>query len=453
MQHPVDYEPSLIGERTYVTRRRFMRVDAPVLLSLMICLLTLFPAQLVVPGLTDLGRPGMIVAFLMFFWWITTRLNPRLVLVGPQPIRWPVLAFMVSMLLSYAVGMLRGLTLMESNAADRWMLMILGFIGVILLSADGIPNWERLNGVMRVFVWCCTFMAVVGLLQAFLRLDLTPYLKIPGLTSKGWVVGTEIRGEAVRVASTAFHYIEFATMMAMALPFAIHFARFSPTSRQRQLFTLAALLIAGAIPVTTSRTGYVALIIVVLVLFPMWNWRLRYNMAAVGVILLAAITVAKPGLISTVSTMFFGAGEDPSITARTERYKMVGYFFEQRPWFGRGTGTWVSPQYQYLDNQWLALALTNGVIGVAALAALHITAIVLAILALRRSESEQDRHFCAALVAVQLIGVVVAATFDSFSFSTYATTLPLMIGVCGAVWRFTHPARTVRTATTRWFGN
>jgi hypothetical protein len=37
------------------------------------------------------------------------------------------------------------------------------------------------------------------------------------------------------------------------------------------------------------------------------------------------------------------------------------------------------------------------------------------------------------------------------SYSTYVMTLALMCGLCGTVWRLTHPARTVRTSTTRWF--
>ncbi|MBB2940426.1 hypothetical protein FB565_000130 [Actinoplanes lutulentus] len=449
--HPADLEPHLIGAQTYVTRRRFARIDAPALLSLMICLLTLIPAQLIIPGMTDLGRPAMIVAFLMAVWWVTARLNPRLVVVGPQPLRWAVLLFLLSVLGSYSVGLLRGLTVIEANSADRWMLMLIGFVGVILLAADGIPNWERLDGVLRVFVYCCTFVAVIGLLQAFLYLDLTQYLMVPGLESKGWVVGLEIRGGGVRVASTTFHYIEFSTLMAVALPFAIHYARFSDTARQRQKFMAFAVLIAAAIPATTSRTGFVALAIVLLVLFPVWNKRLRFNMLAIGVIGLSGLVVVKPALVSTISTMFLGAGDDPSITARTDRYEMVGYYFNQRPWFGRGTGTWVSPQYQYLDNQWLAFAITNGLFGVAVLAALHITAITLSVIAYRRSDSERDRHLCAILIACQLVAMAVAATFDSFSFSTWATTLPFLIGICGAVWRFTHPARKVRTATPRWF--
>jgi hypothetical protein len=50
-----------------------------------------------------------------------------------------------------------------------------------------------------------------------------------------------------------------------------------------------------------------------------------------------------------------------------------------------------------------------------------------------------------------VIALVVAGTFDSMSFSTYTIMLGLCTGLCGTVWRLTHPARTVRTSTTRWF--
>ena len=140
---------------------------------------------------------------------------------------------------------------------------------------------------------------------------------------------------------------------------------------------------------------------------------------------------------------------DVSVTGRTERYGLVGHYFVQRPWLGRGTGTWIPPMYQILDNQWLGVALSNGVLGVVALAAMHLGGIILAAIALRRSTRAEDRHLCTALIAVQLAAIVVEGTFDALAFSTYAATLSLLIGFCGTVWRFTHPARTVRTSAVR----
>lgn len=448
--HPGDLEPSLIRERTYVTRRRIGRIDAALVFVGMIMLLTLIPSQLIIPGGSDIGRPALIVAMGMWFWWVAARLNPRLLLVGPQPIRWAVLGYLLSELVSYAIGYLRGLTAMEANAADRSILSTIAFLGVILLTADGLSNWERLALVLKVFVWCSVFMAIVGLLQAILPINIVQYMNIPGLQNRG-VIPFEVRGGGVRVPSTTTHYLELAATLALAFPFAIHYARFSETAKQRRRYVLAALLIVGGIAETISRTGIIAILLTLLVLMPLWPWRLRYNMLALGVSLFAALSAVKPSMGRTFIDIFSGASNDPSITSRTERYHLVGYYFNQRPWLGRGSGTWVPPMYQYLDNQWLGTALTNGIVGVAALALLHLTAIVLAGVAARRATSAEDRHLCVILIALQVVAIFVAATFDSMAFTTYSTMLGVCIGLCGTVWRFTHPARTVRTSTTHWY--
>jgi O-antigen ligase len=166
---------------------------------------------------------------------------------------------------------------------------------------------------------------------------------------------------------------------------------------------------------------------------------------------MAVLAVMNPGLINTLLRLFDNPASNPAFTVRTERYPLVFYYVGQRPWFGRGTGTWIAPQYQILDNQWLDTLLSNGIVGVVALAGVHITGIVLAGLALRRSTTPEDKHLCAALISTQVIALVVAGTFDSLSFSTYTVVVALTLGFCGTVWRLTHPARTVRTSTTRWF--
>jgi O-antigen ligase len=102
-----------------------------------------------------------------------------------------------------------------------------------------------------------------------------------------------------------------------------------------------------------------------------------------------------------------------------------------------------------LDNQWLYTLVTGGIIGVAALLLMHVAAITLAAIALRRSKREEDRHLCVALISAQAVAVVVGGTFDSLYYTTFTITLALLVGMCGTVWRFTHPARTVRTATAR----
>jgi polysaccharide biosynthesis protein PslJ len=435
----------------YVTRRRATYVDAATLLSLMVALITLVPSRLVVPGMTDLARPGLIIGFGLFCWWMLVRFASHLVMTGPQPIRWAVLAFMVSALVSYAAGYLRGLTTMEENAADRMMLFFCVLAGVVLTAADGVPNWLRLRGVLKVLICCADVVALIALVQYVFVVDITNYMIFPGLEPKGWTIGFEARGAGIRVASTTTHYIELAAFLSLALPFAIHFACYSRRRWRRRLALASAAIIAGGIAATISRTGILAVLLMVLVIFPVWSWRQRYNIAVTAGAFGAVTVASSPGLVRTLFRLFEDPSTNPAFTVRADRYPLVFHYVAQRPWLGRGTGTWVQPQYQVLDNQWLDTLLTNGIIGVAALAALHLTGIVLAGMALRRSRLAEDRHLCAALISTQVIGLTVAGTFDSLSFSTYAVILALTLGLCGTVWRLTHPTRTIRTSTTRWF--
>src|SRR5262249_36572131 len=218
-----------------------------------------------------------------------------------------------------------------------------------------------------------------------------------------------------------------------------------------RLATVATFLLASGIAATISRTGILALILMLVVLVPVWTWRMRYNIGVLAAIMLGGLGGASPSLIRTLLHLFDSPSSNPAFTGRQARYPLAFHYIAERPWFGRGTGTWVAPQYQIMDNQWLVTLMTTGWVGAIVLAALHTTGIVLASLALRRSASLADRHLCAALISTQVIGLVVAGTFDSLSFMTYATMLALTLGLCGTVWPLTHPARTVRTSTTQWF--
>ncbi len=450
--HPTDLEPSRVAARTYTTRRRVTHIDLVVCLSATICLLYLMPGTLIVPNLTYAGRPALLLALGLFFWWVISRLNPRLTMTGPQPIRWAALAYLGATLLSYLAGLQRGLPALEANAQDFAVLLLLEAIGLALVAADGIPNWERLRAMLRVLVWCGAFMSLVGILQSVLELDITQYFTVPGLELKGGTIGFSARGDSglFRVAGTATHYIEFGAVTALLLPFAIHFARFAPVRRTRRMAAVAAVLTAAAVPLSISRTGVVALGIAMLCMLPVWSWRTRYNFLAAAVIVGGAFMVVRPGILGTLRYMFFaGPEEDPSIEGRTKDYALVAHFFTQRPLLGRGPNTLVPDLYNglVLDNQWLYALVTGGLVGVVAFAGIHITAITLAGIALKRSEHPEEKHLCAALISSQVISMVVAGTFDSLYFTTFSMTVSLLMGVAGAAWRLTNPTRAIRTST------
>ncbi|MER7009727.1 O-antigen ligase family protein [Dactylosporangium sp. NPDC000555] len=449
--HYADLEPSFVFGQTYVTRRRVGRIDAAALLSLAMLLILLVPARLILPGMTDIGRPGLVMGLLLFTWWVLARFTPTLSMTGPQPMRWALMAFLVSALVSYAIGFMRGLTTMELNSADRMMLYYGVFSGILLTAADGVPNWIRLRGVLKVLVICGGIVGAIGVAQYVTKIDITEYIVIPGLEAKWDALGFETRGTGVRVASTTTHYIELAATLSLILPFALHFAIHAGTRWRRQISAVAALIITAGNAATISRTGILGIGLMLVVLVPIWAWRTRYNIFATFVVLIVVLGGIKPGLLNTLTGLFDNPSNNPAFTVRAARYPVVFHYISQRPWFGRGTGTWVAPQYLILDNQWLVTLIANGYIGAVALAGLHLTSVILAFLAFRRSTTPEDKHLCAALISTQLIAVIVGGTFDSLSFSTYTMVLALSCGMCGTVWRLTHPARTVRTSTTRWF--
>jgi O-antigen ligase len=446
-----DLEPSLVSQQTYVTRRRVTKIDATAVLSLVIALISVIPAGVIVPGMTDIGRPGLVIALLLFCWWVLVRFTSHLVMTGPQPMRVAMFAFLISGLMSYAVGFMRGLTSIEKNGADRVMLFYLMLAGVVLMTADGVPNWLRLRKIINVLIWSAAIVAMIGLIQYVTGVDIPSYIQIPGLQIKTPALGFMARGDSYRVASTTAHYIELAAYLSLALPFAIHQALHGRTRRYRRAGLVCGLIIAGGNAATISRTGIIGTAIMVICLIPVWTWRTRYNVLVLAIGLFAAIGATGPGLVRTLIGLFKNTSQNSSIQARTSRYPMVFHYVAERPWLGRGTGTYLPPQYQVLDNQWLSTLIANGVVGVVAMLALSVTGIVLASLALRRSSSPEVRHLCAVLISTQLIAIAVAGTFDSFGYSTYVMTLGLSLGLCGAVWRLTHPARTVRTSTTAWY--
>lgn len=429
------WDPSQFHEGIGSPRKRLIHCDAATLLGLMMILISLVPARLIVPGMTDLGRPGLIVGFLLCCWWVLARCGSRLTAAGPQPLRWALLLLIVTSLVSYAIGFTRGLTIMESNSADRNLLFLCLFTGIALTAADGLSDWSRLGSLLGVWIAAASIVAAIALVQYTLGVDVSQYLVVPGLEAKGWSPGFEVRGSGLRVASTTSHYIELSTFLALTLPFSVHFACFGRRPSHRQLALGASLLMIAGIATTISRTGIIAAAIVFAVLSVTWTWRMRFNIFVLASGFFVAAVVASPGLMRTILSMFDYAASDTSILARQQRYPMVFEYVSQRPWLGRGTGTWVPPQYQILDNQWLVTLLTNGIVGVVALAGIHLTGIVLAWIALRHASTKANRHFCAALISTQLIGIVVAGTFDSLGFMTYSATLALTLGLCGAAWR------------------
>lgn len=431
--------PVPVEGTTYTTRQRRHLVDVGFVIGAMVIVLAFIPSPLAVPGFSELGHPGTLMALFIFGGWALSRTHPRLATHGPQPMRWAVMFFVIALLASYAAGLIRGMPSIEDNAAIRAIIGSLAFLGIILATADGVHTRERLDGIVRVMLFGGAVVAVIGILQAVLVLDITQYIQVPGLVYHGNLNGLESRGSQLRVASTTGHYIEFSTVMALLLPFAVHMARYAPTRPMRQWSGVAGATMFFALPIALSRTGIVALAVALIVMLPAWSWRMRFNLIVPTMGLLVLLVFAMPGLLGTLFGLFGDWDNDASVQGRDEDWEMI----MERGWLdghwilGRGQGTFIPTEYTWLDNQWLQQLVGGGIVGVAALASLHLAAIVLSAIAYRRATQPADRHLCACLIAAQMVAIAVGFTFDSLGFRTYAFFIAILAGAAGAMWRIT----------------
>jgi O-Antigen ligase len=433
--------PRLLEGATYTTAQRRHLFDVGFLISIMVMMLAVIPSPLAVPALSDLGHPATLMSFLLFGAWTLSRMHARFVTRGLQPMRWIMLFYFTGMLASYAAGLMRGMPSLEDNGAVRAIIATVGFMGVILCMADGVHSLSRLDGIVRVMLLGGAIMAVIGILQAMLALDITQYIQVPGLAYHGRLNGLEERGAGLfRVASTTGHYIEFSTVMAMLLPYAVHMGRFAPTRPMRQWAAVGGALMFLAVPMTMSRTGIVALAMALIVMVPAWSWRMRLNIVAPTLVLLTSLIFTMPGLLGTLLGLFQGWDNDPSVQGRAEDWDLImeKHWLDGHWILGRGQGTFIPTEYTWLDNQWLQNLIGGGIVGVFLLALMHLGAITLAGIAYRRSQGA-TRHLAACLISTQMIGVAVGFTFDSMGFRTYAFFLAILTGAAACLWRLTAP--------------
>ncbi|MGW0431113.1 O-antigen ligase family protein [Micromonospora sp. NPDC003197] len=418
--------------------------DATAGLVIAVILAYLLPSRLIFPPLSDLGKPGIMLGFGLLVWWALSRLHPALVTRGRQPMRWAIAIYLVTIGTSYIAAQSRGMPGLESNGLHRAVLMAFAGAGVLLAAADGVLTRKRIDHVLRWISWGATVMALFALSQFILRIDLTNYLKLPPvLMFQRDLIGFDARGGGglVRVAGTAGHYIEFSVLMVIGLIVSIHYARFSTSRRNRQIYGTLAIIQASVIPISLSRTGVLALAAAILLFIMIWPLRTTFNVLVIGCFLAAMIQVVRPGLLATLRALIFAGENDPSVQGRLEDYEFVAPYISERLWFGRGLGTWLPELYQLLDNQWLVTLVSTGVVGVAGLALLFLIGVVVAGRVRRFALRPRDRDLAAVLAVSLGVAAVTAFTFDALYFSTYFLTVHLLLGLAGALWRVTRAER------------
>lgn len=425
-----------------ITARR-PRADAATLLAWYVALLLIIPNRLVVAGLSFNLTPSLLFGLGLGMWWAGAQLTSNLgAAKGRNAVRTGLFGFLAANVASYGYATYNYLPGDELKAADRSSLTIVGYIMVGILVVDGVRTLARLNLLLVVVVNSATVVAIVGLLQFFLNVDISkPFEFIPGLRPVAPLTFVLERSIFRRPAGTTGHPIEFGVLTAMVLPLAVHYAFYRPRRPRTGLLSPAwwrwscVMLIGMGALVSLSRSAILGLVAGAAILLPTWPPKRRARALATVAGFTVFMRLLVPGLIGTLLSLFKNLGNDPSIQGRTNDYSSAGKQIREHLLFGRGFGTYLPSRYGPLDNQYLGSMVETGLVGVAALVIMMFTAVAAARAARRVSDSEATRDLAQSLAASVVILIAAYATYDAFGFSMATGLSFVIVGACGVLLR------------------
>ncbi|HEY2401282.1 MAG TPA: O-antigen ligase family protein [Steroidobacteraceae bacterium] len=411
-------------------------IDAVTILTFYLLLLLFIPYYIQFSPLGGSGGPATMFAATLLILYVVLWLRPAFGLDrSSQPVRVVAVLFVCVIFASYISANRHALPGLEQNGADRGLISVFGWVGVLLLAADGIDRFDRLKTMIRRIVLGVTVMAGIGITQFFTGLDITKYITIPGFANVLTYSSVAGRNGLIRPASTAAHPLEFAAVLAMALPLALHQARFAPPDQVKRRW-LQVLLIATALPMTVSRSAILGLIVVAIVLLPTWPKFDRRVAYVAAVIFIAGASVSIHGLLRTFMDLFSNSGAAQASTqSRTNAFSSADHFIAQHPWFGSGFGTFPPQVYFFTDDQYLNSIIVTGVVGLLALLALFVTGWVVARSTRRLTTDADTRDLAQCLAASIAVAALTFATYDALSFTISAGLTFLLLGCIGALWR------------------
>jgi O-antigen ligase len=405
----------------------------------------IFPADTVIKAVGAQGYVGALIGMFAFGAFLAATLlglhNP---LERRHPIRAALLLLWAAVLLTYIVMDRSSMTDAQILGADRMLMQLAIITGVALVAAECLGSLHDIRRVLRAVVWGGAFCGVIAALQFYVRLDLTPYLRmLPGFTLNSDNPAIVARGALNRVSGTTLTAIELGVVAGMLLPLAVYLGIYD-TQRTALKRWAPVCLIALGITTSVSRSGIIAIILSFAVLVALMPVRQRLVALAAAPVAIVGVYMSAHGVLSTLLSFFAAGSSDDSVKARLVDYPYVAQQVNQAPWLGHGGGTYAPIDSTYiLDNQWLKTAVENGLVGIIALALFFAVPFFAALIARWHSNDAEFRLLCAALAGPVLAAAATSFTFDSLSFATFSNVNALVIGMIGACWRLAARAERV----------
>jgi len=169
--------------------------------------------------------------------------------------------------------------------------------------------------------------------------------------------------------------LELAALLAMVLPFAVIGSIEAATRRRRLLYSLAiGLLLAGGVA-TSRKTSLVAPAGAILLLMVYRPRVIARSLLGLALVLGVLVHFTSPGALGSVAGQLQPGNVNGVLTTtdRTARYDAVRPDVMRHLLLGRGFQSYDPHKYRILDNEYLGLLITVGLLGVTAYIAIFAT--------------------------------------------------------------------------------
>lgn len=415
----------------------WMRFD--VILGILLLSVLLIPANLyslpsIFPFDVEIYR---IIVFALFLLWFVSLLSDKKVTLRATPLDIPILFAVIAFGLSFVANMWTFDPAIDFPKSFKALIYVYTFFLLYYLIVSVVRDNKTAMRLVHFIIYIAAFLAVLAMIERLTGYNIFRHLDefIPILTPSPDVSITEdVRG-GVRVTGSAAHPIAFGTLLGLIVPFAIELMFESKRPSERIKWAFFSGLLAVAMLLSVSRTAFVALIavfIVLMILRPKQRWIL----GMFGVVAVAALHMFFPGVIGQFLThldpQYILSQELSTTESRLSDYPRIMAEFVQKPLVGRGVGTFTPDVFFFVDNQYLKYLVEIGLFGLISMMAFFVSAIVLLIKRGKQISGQAGAIVRAAGVSA-LVYALVNATFDAQGFPQVPYLFFILLGLGVAV--------------------
>jgi len=435
------------------------RRPLPWLLALFLVMVFLVPFESVhmkvhLPFSSDIDR--FLVAVIIAVWLIGTFLRRGPGIVRLRPRGWSVgaVAIVVAAVASIAVNVPDITNLGEWQIAAKQLLVLFSLVAIFAIASLTLQVAElRPLAVLIVVLAVITALGTVyekkegdNLFYSTAASVLSPIAEVEPASTDA---EPEVDQGRPLITGPTRHPLSVASLLGMALPFAVVLAAIAPTTRRRLLWMLAAAVILLGALITQRKSGLVIPAFALVVLFVV-RPRQLIGLAPYGLIGLAVAVAISPGLFGSFSELGRADSRD-SVEGRTADYPAIVPDLLTHPSLGQGFGTLDTQRqdtYRIFDNEYLGQVFQGGLLGLLAFIAFIVTPLFVVRRVLRSEDPRRGPPALAAGAGCLAFGVA-AALYDIFSFSPAPYLFTILGAICVVAASVELPAETAEGQTVR----